>query len=178
MNITEEEKRGFFMERTQKHITRVINNADIIYKYDKSRFKDLPEQASIHDLSKFSEEEIIPYIQLTHYYRCKNLGIEVPATPEEKHKINEAVFHHLKNNKHHPEYYYDRAFIMRKNQVIDAYKMPIVSIAEMVCDWMAMSQEFDNSISDFAFNVINKKYNFSSDQVILIYELIGVLNNG
>jgi hypothetical protein len=178
IDITEEEKKGYFMERTLKHISRVINNANTLFDYDKNRFRDLPEQTKLHDLSKFSDEELIPYIQLTHYYRCKNMGVNIEASMGDKQKISEAVFHHLKTNKHHPEYYYDKAIIVRKNQVIVATNMPILSIAEMVCDWMAMSQEFDNNITDFAFSVINKKFTFSSDQVILIYELIGALTNG
>jgi hypothetical protein len=55
--------------------------------------------------------------------------------------------------------------------------MPTLAITEMVCDWKAMSQELDNSVVDFAHSVVDKKFVFSSEQVILIYELIGILKD-
>ena len=168
----------FYFKRTNEHVERVKNNALVLYKYDPIRLKLLLEQAEHHDASKFEEPELTPYIHLTHYYARKREGIEVETHPEMKEKIVDAVFHHLKNNKHHPEYYFDDAIRERRNQIVDASRMPIVSIAEMICDWKAMSQEFDNSIVDFANSVIGKKFTFSSDQVILIYEFIGALKNG
>lgn len=173
------EKRGYFMERTLKHITRVINNAKILFKYDSVRFKDLPEQVNSHDISKFSDEEMEPYINLTYYYMCKAKGVKIEElSKEDKDKVLDAVFHHLKNNKHHPEYYDDAAKRIRKGEIIDGKNMPDLSIAEMICDWMAMSQEFNNDVHKFAESVVNKKFMFTEKQVNLINELIGVLENG
>ena len=179
MIMTEAEKKGYFMERTLKHATRVINNAGFIFKYDSVRFKDLPEQTNSHDISKFSDEEVGPYINLTYYYMCRAKGIETEEiSKEDKDKILDAVFHHLKSNKHHPEYYDDKAERNRQGTIIDAKNMPDLSIAEMVCDWMAMSQEFNNDIHKFAESVINKKFLFTEEQVNLINELIGALEDG
>jgi hypothetical protein len=167
-----------FFKRTTEHINRVKLNALTIYRHDPMRFKLLLSQAEKHDTSKFEEPEFTPYIQLSYYYMCKNKGIEYETSSDIKEQIIDAVFHHIKNNKHHPEYYFDSTKRERHDQIIDARRMPIISIAEMVCDWKAMSQELDNSVVDFANTVINKKYTFSSEQVILIYELIGALKNG
>ncbi len=176
--MTTEDLKELFLKRTTGHIERVKQNALTIYRYNPIKFKHLLAQAEGHDASKFEEPEYTPYIQLSYYYMCKKKGIEVETSSDMKEQIKDAVFHHLKNNKHHPEYYYDKASRDRTGQLIDAKNMPIISIAEMVCDWKAMSQELDNSVLDFASTVIGKKYTFSSDQVILIYELIGALKNG
>jgi hypothetical protein len=179
LNFSEAEKKGYFMERTLKHVTRVINNAGFLFKYDSKRFKDLPEQTKSHDISKFSDEEMEPYIKLTYYYMCKAKGVEIEElSKEDKDKVLDAVFHHLKNNKHHPEYYDDAAERSRDGVIIDATKMPDLSIAEMVCDWMSMSQEFNNDIHKFAESVVNKKFLFNKEQVNLINELIGALEDG
>jgi len=176
--MTDKEIRDLFFKRTNEHINRVKRNALVLFRYDPIRFKYLLIQADKHDASKFEEPEFTPYIQLSYYYMCRKQGIEVKTSSDIKEQIKDAVFHHIKNNKHHPEYYYDAATRDRSGQLIDARSMPIISIAEMVCDWKAMSQELDNNVLDFANTVIDKKYTFSSDQVILIYELIGALKNG
>ncbi len=176
--MTTDELGEHFYKRTREHIERVKNNALTLYRYDPIRFKLLLSQAEKHDASKFEEPELTPYIQLSYYYVCKRKGIEFKTSPDIKEEIVTAVFHHIKNNKHHPEYYFEGATRKRDGQVIDARTMPVVSLAEMICDWKALSQELDNSVLDFASKVINNKYTFSSDQVILIYELIGALKNG
>jgi hypothetical protein len=173
-----EDKSELFYKRTLEHIERVKNNALIIYKYDSIRFKLLLDQTDFHDASKFKEPEFTPYVQLSYYYSCKRKGISCETDPELKELIKDAVFHHIKNNRHHPEYYFDDAIRERDGQIIDATKMPAIPISEMVCDWMAMSQELNNSVVDFADSVVNKKFIFSPDQVTLIYDLIGVLKDG
>lgn len=176
--MTKEKLTKHFFKRTSEHIERVKNNALIIYNYDSNRFETLLEQADKHDASKFEEPEFTPYVQLSYYYVCKRGGVEFVTEPDLKEQIKDAVFHHIKNNMHHPEYYFDGATRERGGQVIDAIKMPAVSIAEMVCDWRAMSQELANDMTDFADSVVNKKFIFSPYQVNLIYELIGVFKNG
>lgn len=167
-------KSELFFKRTLEHIERVKKNALVIYKYDPVRFKLILDIADAHDASKFKEPEFTPYVQLSYYYVCKRTGEKCDTHPELKEQIKDAVFHHIKNNRHHPEYYFDETTRERNGQVINAIKMPAISIAEMICDWKAMSQELENKIEDFADSVINKKFIFSPEQVNLIYELIGI----
>ena len=177
--MTSTEKEGYFLERTSNHISRVVENAKVIFEYDSVRFKDLVEQAYKHDMSKFSKEEVGPYIKITHYYMCKAKGLKAEELSKEEHdEVLDAIFHHLKSNEHHPEYYDNNATRERSNTIIDAKSMPDLFIAEMLCDWMAMSQEFNNSIHKFSESVVNKKFIFTDKQVNLINELIGVLDNG
>ena len=173
-----DDKFELFTKRTLEHIERVKKNALIIYEYDPIRFKLILDIADAHDASKFKEPEFTPYVQLSFYYMCKRAGETCDTHPELMEQIKDAVFHHIKNNRHHPEYYFDKTKRDRGGQIIDAIKMPAISIAEMVCDWQAMSQEMKNNAEDFAKAVIDKKYIFSPDQVNLIYELIGVFKNG
>ena len=178
MSELTDDKSELFFKRTLEHIGRVKKNALVIYGYDPVRFKLVLDIADAHDASKFKDPEFVPYVQLSYYYVCKRTGEKFDTHPELKEQIRDAVFHHIKNNRHHPEYYFDGAIRERGGQVIDAMKMPPISIAEMICDWKAMSQELDNKIEDFADSVVNKKFIFLPEQVNLIYELIEVFKNG
>lgn len=50
--------------------------------------------------------------------------------------------------------------------------MPEMDLAEMVCDWAAMSKEFGDSLKGWADKNINKKWKFNKRQNKIIYELI------
>lgn len=168
----------YFIKRTNEHIARVINNANTLYKKNKL-FKDLPAQALKHDLSKLVEPERTPYIVLTHYYKLKQEGKELKTEDSIMDKIREAAFHHIKNNSHHPEYWDNNIQLLgkdkRTNQKVNAQTMPFLDIAEMVCDWMAMSQEMNNDVTEFANSVVNKKFLFTENQINLIYKCIFLL---
>jgi len=169
--------KDLFYKRTEEHIRRVQINALKLYNYS-SMFKHLPEQAKRHDESKYKTPEFLPYVILTHYYRCKQEGIELKTPAHITDHIKKAVFHHLKCNSHHPEFWDNSVKPLNKGErsaIVNALKMPIIDIAEMVCDWKAMSQELGNSAEDFANSVVNKRFTFNSEQKTLIYELLKVL---
>jgi hypothetical protein len=155
-----------------------MKNADKLYLSDKL-FRDLPFQASNHDYSKFQEPELTPYIVLTQYYALKQKGIELKTDDSIRDRIRNAVFHHLKNNSHHPEYWDNNIQPLtkgeRSKQVVNATTMPVIDLAEMVCDWKAMSQELNDSVEEFAKSVIGKKFIFSPEQVALIHNCIFLL---
>lgn len=169
----------FFDERTNKHIERVKENAKKI----SAKVKGLEKQVASHDASKFQEPEYTPYVWLTEFYRCKqeNIPFKYPEGIEPQTK--EATLHHIRNNPHHPEYWdANKANIdlssnrdsANQPQVIDATKMNEVSMAEMVCDWAAMSQEKGTSLKEWADNNINKRWRFTDKQVQFIYDLVNI----
>ena len=53
--------------------------------------------------------------------------------------------------------------------------MTHIDIAEMICDWMAISQERNTDIFKWAKDNINIRWKFTNKQEKLIHELIGVL---
>ena len=60
-----------------------------------------------------------------------------------------AVHHHTQTNKHHPEYWGG----------VD--NMPRVSLAEMVCDWYARSNEFATDLRAWVKDTALEKYDIS-----------------
>ena len=166
-------KKVFFMKRTKKHVERVQNSAKkIVDEYPE--YKELLEQVKSHDDSKFEEPEMTPYIELTW---AKKDDPKAESTKE----MDEATLHHIKNNKHHPEYHNkDKANISSTNrdeyiECIDASKMDDISVAEMVSDWQAMSEELQTNTSREWYNdVKDVRWSFSEEQDKLIDKLLKV----
>jgi len=170
---TQKEKKDFFMTRTHKHIERVQNAAKkIVDKHDE--YKKLLEQVKNHDDSKFQEPEMTPYIELTW---AKKDDPKAKSTKE----MNDATLHHIKNNKHHPEYHNkEKANINSTNrdesiECIDASNMDDISVAEMVADWQAMSEELKTNTSrEWYDDVKDVRWSWAKEQNELIDKLLKV----
>lgn len=174
---TQKEKEDFFRERTNKHIDRVQNAAEkIVDEYEE--YRELLEQVKNHDASKFKEPELTPYIELT-WSKKQNQdddgGID----------IEKATLHHVKNNKHHPEYHLEdksEANISsgdrdKSDKCIDAKNMDDISVAEMVADWQAMSEELKtNTAREWYNDVKDIRWSFSKKQEELIDKLLKIFN--
>jgi len=173
LSDTKKEKQDFFDKRTNKHIERVQNAAKkIVDEYEE--YSELLEQVKDHDASKFEEPEMTPYVELTW---AKKEDPKAESTKE----MNDATMHHIKNNKHHPEYHNkDKADIDSTNrdesiECISASNMDDISIAEMVADWQAMSEELKTNTSREWYNdVKDKRWSFSKKQEKLIDKLLTV----
>lgn len=178
-NATEEMK-NFFEKRTNMHVKFVQKHCQKIENYNGTRFKGLVEQAKNHDASKFEEPEYTPYLFITWSYKCKDSGEQFDVPKEAKEKMSIATEHHVKNNSHHAEFHSkaDVDLINREDrdkppsEMIDTTSMPDIDVAEMVADWMAMSEEKDTNPKDWADKNINVRWKFSKHQSDLIYELI------
>jgi len=177
MDITKE-MFNHFMIRTIKHITRVIKNAEILRD---NGFIDIVDKAKLHDSSKFEPPEVVPYIYLSWQ---KETGVYLP--PDIWNEINKATLHHIKNNKHHPEFW-DKNFNGRRNfnkenrdgippKPVDGKSMPQIYLAEMCCDWQAMSQELGTNVWDWSKSVINRRWLFTDTQVKFINDCLMSLN--
>lgn len=169
-----DEKKAFFLERTNKHIERVKRNADFI-ENSFLELVGLRQQTKVHDASKFEEPEVGPYIEITWNYK-----IGAQADNDLSDALTQASEHHVNSNKHHPEYWDnddsptinpdDRDKPLR---LIDGTSMDVISLAEMVCDWQSMSQEYnEKSCRKWADDNINVRWQFTDDQVELIYKII------
>lgn len=149
---------NYFMLRTNEHIQRVQKNAQKIGEIP------LIKIAKKHDLSKFSDDEYIPYIHLTWKYKLQAEGKTYILPKEIQEKVDNAWIHHKNNNRHHPEFWDSSP------GKTDASVMPDVYIGEMVCDWVAMSQELENSndASNWIEKNVGKRWEFSPYQKDLI----------
>ena len=152
----------FFERRTMEHVERVRRCLRIMAKAT-AYGDELIARARDHDASKFGPEERVPYIWLTEFHRCRWRGelFEYPDGIEEK--VAQAIEHHLKSNRHHPEFHAD------PNDMTD------VDLIEMVCDWTAMAQEFDQdggSARGWADKTIGHRIPFNTKKRQFIYQII------
>lgn len=172
------EMKDFFDKRTRKHIDLVKKYAQKIADINPD-LSGVVEQASTHDDSKYEEPEHTPYLYITWDYKCKDEGkdFQIP----DGIKDNDATLHHIKHNRHHPEFHDEgsgESSLNRNNRdeaperATDAFKMTDIDIAEMVADWCAMSEEKGNSPQSWADKNVNKRWNFNDKQVDLIYKLM------
>lgn len=170
------EKEDYFLQRTLDH-KRLVRNA--CFKVAESANslgiseKELRACGFTHDDLKFLPPEHEPYVDLT--WRKKE-GIK-EITPE----IAEATLHHIKNSKHHPEYWTSTKISLNKderdklNQCVDASKMPKLYLAEMVCDWHAMGQECGNTAREWFNKQRNVRWCFSKEQEDFISKVLNIL---
>ena len=158
-----------YWKRTENHIGLVKKYADLIFKYDPAKFRQLQIRANTHDASKFEEDEYEPYIWLTWRYKCADDDTKFECPDGMEEKIDAATLHHIVENHHHPEFY---GGTVEKGETVDATEMDEIDIAEMVADWCAMSEERGNSPRDWADDTVNKRWKFDVPQKDLIYELI------
>jgi hypothetical protein len=179
-----DEMLAWFKKRTEMHINLVKKYCKKIEEYD-DRFKGLLEQAKDHDASKFEDPEIDPYVYVTWQYYCKEHNREFKAPEGMKEEMNLATQHHVLNNDHHPEAHSDKevGLINRENrdlppsEIVDATKMPDMDLAEMLADWMAVSEEKGTQPKSWADKNVNIRWKFTDEQKDLIYELIKIFKN-
>lgn len=172
----------WFEKRTQNHINMVVDAAGKIIKQYPG-FNELISYALEHDHSKFSEPEKTPYIWISWDKKCKKEGVKFELPQEIKDKMNEITLHHILGNAHHPEFWLENekeANINSENRdksdhPVNASRMNELAVAEMVCDWVAMSQELKtNSPREWFEKCKDVRWIFSKQQEELIDKLLKV----
>lgn len=158
---------AFYERRTKEHIDRVRRCLSVLAAVTEYA-DELNERAKVHDASKFSPEERIPYIWLTEFHRCRRSGepFEYPDGMEDQ--VRAAIDHHMSTNRHHPDFHAD------PNDMSD------VDLIEMVCDWTAMSQEFDQdggSARGWADKTVGSRVKFNQEKSRFIYAMVDLLDS-
>lgn len=139
------------------HVERVRANALLLAKHwiKNGRSKDarvLLAKAHVHDASKWAGIE----------FEMMHRGPDANGQ-----KLLDAIAQHQSTNDHHPEFWGGLS------------RMPEVCVAEMVCDWLARSQEFATDLRVYVRTQAAERYNFlyegSKDRVRWIWEFIDIL---
>lgn len=172
----------WFNIRTKNHIDLVKKYCKKLYDFDPSFYKELLERGKTHDNSKLVEPELTPYIYVTWRYYCKDNGIPFEVSEETEKSMHEATEHHVHSNSHHPEFFDMNSSINNEDRdapsksITNATSMNEIDLAEMCCDWCAMSEEKgENGPFDWADRNINKRWKFTDDQVDYIYTILDFL---
>ena len=165
MNVTPEMKEHFD-RRMKRHI-------ELVNHFAKKLALTFPN----HDSDKFLPEVID--IQ-TKFSWSK--FIRVSLTYEETKESDEATKRHICEQQHHPEYWVDDKSVLdrftRHNPInnLDCSKMSTIAIYEMCCDWCAMAKEFHNHPKVWADKTVNKRWLFTEEQTMLIYDTLDFLS--
>jgi len=174
-----DEMKEWFDKRTGDHIGNVQAYCHKIAK-EFPEFAELIERGEKHDQSKYKYPEMDPYIYTTWKYKCQDDGKDFECPDGMEEKMNEATEHHVKNNRHHPEFHCDKEvdLINREDRdkppedLIDATKMKDLDVAEMCADWMSMSKERGGKPQDWAKKNVNVRWKFTDKQEELIYKIL------
>lgn len=141
-----------------KYVTDHINNVHIAWaqfgiqlcQYLESKrenisaselYMSVHSRVFIHDKSKFSKEEYIPYVQ--KFYPWKDMDKTQEQIAEE---FDDAWTHHIKHNDHHPEHWLQYSELRKKNISVT---MDNAAIVEMLLDWIAMSLARNQSMYEW-----------------------------
>ena|SRR6266568_2956420 len=122
---------------------------------------DLFHRAAIHDNSKFETEEyelydqVFPDLQKYAYGSAELKAVYVQLGP--------ALAHHLKVNRHHPEYH--------ENGING---MNLLDVLEMVCDWLAASKRSQTGIAR-GLEINKERYGISDQLLEIIKHTVAML---
>jgi hypothetical protein len=177
--------KSFHIERTNNHVRDVQRYGRRFEAYVRLKKIDFPldeflKNLQVHDADKYSEPLLTPYCFITWTYKMKQEGKSFEVSAEMKDKMHEATVLHVKNGKHHSEFWSpDQENLISKenrdgpiDKLIDSTKMPDLYLAEMVCDWCAVGEERGNSPYEWAKKTIEKRWHFTEAQIKTIYSYL------
>lgn len=158
--------KDFFVSRTASHIKRVTSNMSVMAGYENFDRETLEKRGLLHDKSKWGEVERDSYIWLTEWHRCKTENIPFAFPKSVEVEVNKAMAHHKSINRHHPEAH------------TEPNAMENLDIIEMVADWKAMAQEF-NEAGGSPLNWVKANistWNFNGERQAFIFQTIEHMN--
>lgn len=127
----------------------------------------LKEMITIHDQSKYDEEEFEGY---RRYFYPTNM--EENDDHHNKYAFDLAWDHHVKNNPHHPEFW------VRQDEdtgELIPEDMPNTFIAEMLLDWQSMGYKFGDNAYQYWNSDKCKKF-LSPPTKAKVEEVISIFN--
>ena len=118
-------------ENVRKAFEEIKENPVIYQRYSGEILDALWGRVLIHDKSKYSEEEFVPY-------RKNFYPINAEEKEENKLAFEKAWEHHWKNNSHHWQYRKNKISFDKNN------KEEVLDILENILDWIAMGYKFND----------------------------------
>lgn len=141
--MTREDAEKQYKEYLEGHIGNVVKALEILYNmkipFVIDNIEELRNIVSQHDKSKYEEPEWTAYLH--HFYPLNDKESKM------EEEFDSAVRHHIKNNKHHWDYWIDD-----KNgsliDNIDEHEYKLYTI-ERICDWLAMAGQHEEGPHDY-----------------------------
>ena len=118
-------------ENVRKAFEEIKENPIVYQRYSGEILDALWGRVLIHDKSKYSEEEFVPY-------RKNFYPINAEEKEENKPDFDKAWEHHWKNNSHHWQYRKNKTSFDKNN------KEEVLDVLENILDWIAMGYKFND----------------------------------
>ena len=153
-NIYDKQKN--FQDYLDNHRKLVAKYARKLLKRGKISKELCSRIEQFHDLSKLQEPEYTAY--------CNRKWIEKTTGKdlyqEMDDEVKNAIVHHVKTNRHHPEYWSDDYRGFSTNDPCHIFNMPEDAVIEMICDWSAMGEQYHNTARKWFDKTNNTRWIF------------------
>lgn len=153
-----------FKKYVSGHISKVVSFAKILLDAGKISQELFQRIADTHDTSKLQEPEYTPYVKRKWAERNSNVDLYEKMGDD----IKNAIVHHVKNNKHHPEFWSNDYKGFSTTAPCHVNNMPEKYVIEMVCDWEAMALERGNTARSWYDKTKDTRWIFDSKTATLI----------
>lgn len=168
------DRTGEYKEYLQTHISNVNRSWNEILRpsvLDDSdiNLSEVDTLISMHDKSKYSDVEFIPY--LNHFYPQD--GSNVSDNDKDDPEFDTAWLMHIHSNPHHWQYW----TLIRDSGGKLGIDIPIKYVLEMLCDWHSFSALYPESTAYKWFNDNKSKMTFSDNTLKLINKYIKVFKD-
>lgn len=139
-------------EETKTLIT-ILRHQGFVRKYLRKLASALENRATIHDLSKFSQDEFGGFVDIQRIARTTKYNSE-----QYRESIDtDPVKLHFSRNPHHPEHY--------SNGIDD---MSLLDIIEMVIDWQSAAETYGQSSFEESLPEQVKRFKLRPEHLYLI----------
>ena len=171
--------------KTLLHIMNVRNTIDKVLIILLSGIDDaavssvirlLLQRAKDHDASKLKAPELSTFVEFSSLFTEK-ISFGSPEYAEFLKGMGEALIHHYKNNRHHPEHYkvFECSFCQAYHDLLpdrcsvcgehshfeerfDFSKMNLIDLLEMLCDWKASNLLHSDGSIQNSISICQKKF--------------------
>lgn len=146
----------------EQHLDNLIRHIDMVRQAGVLMGKRLMERGEKDFgrllIAKCYEHDVTKFYGIEWKYL--HAGNDVP-----KAELERAVQQHVATNPHHPEYWGGLEY------------MPRIAVAEMVCDWLARSQEFGTGLRDWITEVACERFDIDteSEQYVWIMSFVDIV---
>jgi hypothetical protein len=120
--------------------------------------QEVMRRGNQHDDSKYETAEFLPYSEVIEEFERHPYGSK--GREKVYASIKPAVDHHLKHNRHHPEFFAD-----------GIEGMNLVDLLEMIVDWNAATQNHPKVPGDLmtSLHIATEKYKISPQLARILY---------
>ena len=131
------------------------NHVACVRKHLETVRYELNHRALMHDWTKLVEPEKSAF---DNAVELKSLEYGTPEYDEAKRNLGEALNHHYKAHRHHPEHF--------PNGIND---MNLIDIIEMLCDWKAATERMKDGDMQKSLEINKERFGISDQlyQIIL-----------